>query len=148
MKPIFLSLAYLTLLFSMSSCEDETTNVAPGVELMQKEVHFDIFAASDYAASQWEDVKVQVTVGIARIDENGEQMVELDSSLAWISFRELPRVDNSISIRHTVKDVQIGKEQLSVSYQYRIEQNGTLSYNARNFYMEDSQTSQNVDISL
>ncbi|MFP4505782.1 MAG: hypothetical protein ACLFOZ_13785 [Cyclobacteriaceae bacterium] len=63
-------------------------------------------------------------------------------------FRELPPADNSISILYTVKDVRKGKEQLSISYQYRIDQKGMLSYNARNFYMEDSQTSQNVDISL
>ncbi|MFP4097148.1 MAG: hypothetical protein ACLFUB_21875 [Cyclobacteriaceae bacterium] len=123
-------------------------NIIPKIDLGQKEVNFEIFASSDYSAPQWEDVKVQVSVGIARIHEGGEQTVELDSTLAWIRLRELPPADNSISILYTVKDVRKGKEQLSISYQYRIDQKGMLSYNARNFYMEDSQTSQNVDISL
>ncbi|MFP4088853.1 MAG: hypothetical protein ACLFT3_00980 [Cyclobacteriaceae bacterium] len=42
-------------------------NIIPKIDLGQKEVNFEIFASSDYSAPQWEDVKVQVSVGIARI---------------------------------------------------------------------------------
>lgn len=127
MKPTLLILSAFTLL--LLSCKKDQ-QPAPAEIPVQKTVEYHVFAAKDYSAPVYQNVKADVRLQVQIINyKTGEQTLVWDSVFSTHKVTDFPMYDNKTVIRKTYP-VLDSHQKLNGSYSVRYDDNGYIKQEA------------------
>lgn len=121
MKLTFILITFF--LFSLSSCKKE--KVPPPAEIpIQKEVTYHIFAAKDYSAPTYQNIKADLRLQVRIIDyKTGEMKLVWDSTFSTRKITAFPSYDNKLVIKKVIP-IRDSHEKLNGSYSVRYDVDG------------------------
>jgi len=123
MKPTLLTAFAFAML--LVSCKKEETK-APAETPIQKEVTYHIFAARDYSAPIYQNVKADLRLQIQVIDyKTGASRLVWDSTFSTRKLTDFPLYDNKLVIKKTIP-VMNSHEKLNGAYSVRYDNEGLI----------------------
>jgi hypothetical protein len=138
----------LAAMISITSCvNSKIVDPQPHIKLIDKSVTFNVYTDKDFSDARWDDAKVQIKLGIARIRQNSyEEKIEFDTTFAWIEFKDLPDALRKIQIEKMISNLNANQENISVSYSYTTSIDGYLMSAGKNDFINKLETKKVIDI--